>query len=182
MQERKKFTTIMESIPHGLTLRTPMKRKSQAVSKLNPDWVKQALEHFKKFLQVTKFPHPVRNGSRGSTFEYPEWLIMFIAVLATKEKVKSYLGIHALAREYWALLADGTELEPISERQLRDRLKKIGHTLGKPAAFISQIFPEAVRTDQDQRRQDDGSRQRSGLASKTKVTRHHSQRPHRLGS
>lgn len=159
-----------------------MKRKTQTVSKLNPDWVKQALDYFKEFLQVTKFPHPVRNGTRGSTFEYPEWLIMFIAVLATKEKVKSYVGIHALAREYWSIIADGTELKPISERQLRDRLKKIGHTLGKPTAFVSQIFPEEVRANQDQRRQDDGSRQRSGLASKTKVTRYRSQRPHRLRS
>jgi hypothetical protein len=39
-------------------------------------------------------------------------------------------------------LATGLNLEPISERQLRDRLKKICHHPGKPATFIFQLFPE----------------------------------------
>lgn len=120
-----------------------MKRQpnSTTVSKLNPKWVKQTLREFREFLQLTNFPDPVRNGTRGSLFEYPEWLIMFIAVLSVKAKVKSYLGIHRLAVEYWALLRPDPNLKPISESQLRERLKKIRHTPGKPAGFISQLFP-----------------------------------------
>jgi hypothetical protein len=56
--------------------------------KLNPEWVKQARDSFQEFLRVTKFPHPVRNGTRGSEFDYPEWLIMFMAVLSVKAHVK----------------------------------------------------------------------------------------------
>lgn len=89
---------------------------------------------------MTNFPDPIRNGARGSYFEYPEWLIMFLAVLSVKAKVTSYLGIHRLAVEYWSLLTPDPNLKPISESQLRERLKKIRHTPGKPAGFISQLF------------------------------------------
>jgi hypothetical protein len=61
--------------------------------KLNPEWVREARDYFKQFLKVTKFPHPVRNGARGSEFDYPEWLVMFIAVLSVKAKVKSVTSI-----------------------------------------------------------------------------------------
>jgi len=77
-------------------------------------------------LDETGFPHPERNGTRGSKFDYPEWLIMFIAVLSVKCKVKSYLGIHRLAMEYWEIITEGLDLKDkrISESNLRDRLKK----------------------------------------------------------
>ncbi len=116
---------------------------TKQTSKLNPSWVRQTRDYFKQFLKVTKFPHPVRNGNRGSEFEYPEWIIMFIAVLAVKAKVKSYKGIHRLAVQYWELIAERTEhiAKPISERQLRDRLKKISYHLGRTPMFISQVFP-----------------------------------------
>jgi len=122
-----------------------MKRQTASlpVSKLNPAWVKQVKREFLDFLQATKFPEPVRNGTRGSPFAYPEWLIMLIAVLAVKAKVKSYLGIHRLTREYWSLLTPDKDLAPISESQLRERLKKIRHTPGEPAGFISQLFSPA---------------------------------------
>lgn len=113
---------------------------SESVSKLNPAWISQTRKEFLEFLQATKFPHPERNGERGSRFNYPEWLIMLIAVLAVKCKVKSYLGIHRLALQYWPLLIPDPALSPISESQLRDRLKKIGHTPGKPAGFVFQVF------------------------------------------
>lgn len=58
------------------------KPKPPNISKFNLEWVKQALDYFKEFLKVTKFPYPVRNGTRGSEFGYPEWLIMFIAILS----------------------------------------------------------------------------------------------------
>lgn len=111
-------------------------------TKLNPQWVKKTRDYFKKFLKVTGFPHPERNGARGSKFDYPEWLIMFIAVLSVKAKTKNYLAIHRLAVQYWDIIAEGLKLKPISERQLRDRLKKICHKPRKPAEVIFQIFPK----------------------------------------
>ena len=70
-------------------------------------------------------------------------MIMFIAVLAVKAKVKAYKAIHRLAVRYWPLIAKGTKQadKPISERQLRDRLKKISCQLGKTPVFVLQIFP-----------------------------------------
>jgi len=113
---------------------------AKAASKLNPAWVSQTRDYFLDFLKLTRFPHPERNGLRGSRFHYPEWLIMFIAVLAVKCKVKSYLGIHQMASRYWPEIA-GLDLPPISESQLRERLKKICHAPGRPATFILQVFP-----------------------------------------
>jgi hypothetical protein len=43
---------------------------------------------------------------------------------------------------YWKTISKGLNLDLISETQLRDRLKKIGHHPGKPAGFIFQFFPE----------------------------------------
>jgi hypothetical protein len=114
---------------------------AETIFKLNPKWVKQTRDYFLEFLKATKFPHPERNGRRGSKFDYPEWLIMLVAVLSVKCKVKSYLGIHKLAVQYWPVLSKGLEVKPISESQLRERLKKICHQPGKPAGFIFQIFP-----------------------------------------
>ncbi len=111
------------------------------ITKLNPKWISATRKSFLDFLEATDFPHPERNGARGSKFDYPEWMIMFIAVLAVKCKVKSYLGIHKLAVQYWEQIAKGENVSPISESQLRDRLKKICHQPGKPAGFIQQIFP-----------------------------------------
>lgn len=115
-----------------------------SVRKLNPEWIREARDYFKRFLDETDFPHPERNGTRGSTFEYPEWLIMFIAVLSVKCKIKSYLGIHRMAIQYWDVITEGmdTTIRRISETNLRDRLKKICHSPGKPAVFIFQVFPE----------------------------------------
>lgn len=108
--------------------------------KLNPKWISKTRDYFRSFLKETGFPEPIRNGERGSKFSYPEWLIMFIAILAVKTKTKSYVGIHRLSERYWPQIAKGTKLPPISERQLRDRLKKIGSEPGKAPGFIFQIF------------------------------------------
>jgi hypothetical protein len=121
----------------------PNKTPTPSVPKLNSEWIKQAKAAFDDFLQATHFPEPVRNGVRGSTFDYPESLIMFVAVLSVKAKVKTYQGIHRLVVQYWSLLTPVPDLLPISESQLRDRLKKIRHAPRKPAGFISQIFPGA---------------------------------------
>lgn len=112
------------------------------VPKLNPQWIREVRDYFVKFLKVTKFPHPVRNGIRGSEFDYPEWLIMFIGVLSVKCKAKNYLAMHRMAVKYWETIAAGLDLKPISESTLRGRLKKICHSPGKPAIFISQVFPK----------------------------------------
>jgi hypothetical protein len=117
--------------------------KSKPVSKLNPEWVTQTRTYFLEFLRLTKFPHPERNGQRGSKFDYPEWLILLIAVVAVKAKVKTYVGIHRLAKQYWDQLCPESRLSPLSESQLRDRLKKIRHTPRRAASFIFQIFPAA---------------------------------------
>ena len=67
---------------------------------------------------------------------------MFIAVLSVKLKIKTYVQIHKMVMDYWDEISKNLDLKPISERQLRDRLKKICHHPRKPAAFIFQIFPE----------------------------------------
>lgn len=110
-------------------------------NKVSRGWICQTRKEFRSFLKETKFPSPVRQGRRGPEFSYPEWLIMFIAVLSVKCKCKTYLAIHRMTVYYWDLIAKGLKLPAISERQLRDRLKKICHFHGKPAAFIFQLFP-----------------------------------------
>ena len=116
-----------------------MARKAKKISE---KWIIQTRELFKDFLDETDFPDPDRLGERGPKFKYPEWLIMFIAVMSVKLKLKSYVQIHRMALQYWDIIAKGLNLKPISERQLRDRLKKICHHPRKPATFIFQIFPE----------------------------------------
>ena len=113
--------------------------------KISEKWIVQNRAFSRKFLDQTGFPDPERAGERGPTFKYPERLIMFIAILSVKLKLKSYVQIHRMAEQYWDPIAADLDLEPISERQLRDRLKKICHHPGKPAKFIFQIFPELDR-------------------------------------
>lgn len=110
--------------------------------KISTRWIRDTREAFRDFLDETNFPDPERLGERGPKFKYPEWLIMFIAILSVKLKVKSYVQIHKMAAKYWDIIAQGMDLSPISEKQLRDRLKKIRHFPGEPAAFIFQLFPE----------------------------------------
>jgi len=111
-------------------------------NKISARWIRETRNDFRAFLDETNFPDPDRLGGRGPKFTYPEWLIMFIAILSVKLKIKSYVQIHKIALRYWDIIAQGMDLSPISERQLRFRLKKIRHFPGKPAAFIFQLFPE----------------------------------------
>jgi hypothetical protein len=111
-------------------------------NKISARWIRETRTAFREFLDETDFPDPERLGERGPSFTYPEWLIMFIAILSVKLKIKAYVRIHKMAVIYWDLIAEGFDLKPISERQLRERLKKIRHFPGKPAAFIFQLFPE----------------------------------------
>ena len=102
---------------------------AQRARKISTKWITQTREFFREFLDETDFPNPERTGERGPKFTYPEWLIMFIAVLSVKLKIKTYVQIHKMAIEYWDLIAKDLDLPPISERQLRDRLKKSAITL-----------------------------------------------------
>lgn len=121
------------------------------VNKLSPEWIYQTRKDFRSFLKETRFPNPVRLGERGPEFRYPEWLIMFIAILSVKCKLKSFLAIHRMVKEYWAVISQGLHLKLISERQLRDRLKKICHFPRKPATFVFQVFPELEPRQSSQR-------------------------------
>jgi len=118
---------------------------AKAANKISTRWIRQTRDDFRAFLDETDFPDPERLGERGPVFKYPEWLIMFIAILSVKLKIKSYVQIHKMAVKYWQIIAADMDLTPISERQLRERLKKIRHFPGKPATFIFQLFPELDR-------------------------------------
>ena len=118
---------------------------AQKSNKISTRWIRETRNDFRYFLDETDFPDPERLGERGPKFTYPEWLIMFIAVLSVKMKIKSYVQIHKTVVKYWEVIAEGLDLMPISERQLRERLKKIRHFPGKPATFIFQLFPELER-------------------------------------
>jgi hypothetical protein len=115
---------------------------ARKANKISARWIRETREAFRAFLDETNFPDPERLGERGPKFKYTEWLIMFIAILSVKLKVKSYAQIHKMAVKYWEIIGQGMDLTPISEKQLRGRLKKIRHFPGKPAAFIFQLFPE----------------------------------------
>ncbi len=112
-----------------------------SVSKLNPAWVQQSKQEFDQFLRDTQFPEPARHGTRGTSFTYPESLILFIAVLSVRCQVKTYQGIHRLVVQVWPVIRPTPDLPCISESQLRGRLKKIRHFPGKPAAFVSALLP-----------------------------------------
>jgi hypothetical protein len=123
-----------------------MKSKSKPTlpdaSKINPAWLRHEMQEFYAFLELTGFPEPVRDGTRGTAFTYPESFIMLLAVLAVKLKLKTYLAIHRFAVANWKILTPDPHLPPISEPQMRMRLKKIRHTPRTPASFIFQLFPE----------------------------------------
>jgi hypothetical protein len=110
--------------------------------RISKRWIQKTREYFREFLDETNFPDPERLASRGPKFLYPEWMIMFVAVLSVKLKIKTYVQIHKMVMDYWDIIAQDLDLKPISERQLRDRLKKICHHPRKPATFIFQMFPE----------------------------------------
>lgn len=115
---------------------------TKKISKFNPKWIIKTKNIFLEFLDASGFSGFDRHGSRGTKFKHPEWLIYVIAMLAVKMKIKTYLGIHRMAEEYWPLLAGELDLRPISERQLRDRLKKISFKIGAAPKFVFNVFPD----------------------------------------
>ena len=124
---------------------------ARSTSKLSRQWVRQTRRYFLQFLHATRFPPVERHGQRGRTFDYPEWLIMLIGVLAVKCKEPTYLGIHRLTCRFWNELGGRkVRLPPISESQLRTRLKKIGFQPGTPPGYVFQIFPAGYLDDSGQ--------------------------------
>ena len=82
--------------------------------KNSKNWIEQTRDFFREFLNETDFPDPDRSGERGPKFYYPEWVIMFIAVLSVKLKIKTYIQIHKMAMAYWDLIANDLNLKPIA--------------------------------------------------------------------
>lgn len=60
-------------------------------SRISTRWIRGTREAFRDFLDETNSFDPQRLGQRGPTFKYPEWLIMFIAILSVKLKIKTYV-------------------------------------------------------------------------------------------
>lgn len=117
-------------------------KESRTGSMVSKEWVKETREYFLAFLRATRFPELTRHGEYGLVFDYPEWLIMLIGVVAVKCKEKTYVGIHRLSTRYWQeLCGREVKLPPISESQLRERLKKICFQPGEGAGYIYQMFP-----------------------------------------
>jgi hypothetical protein len=115
---------------------------NRSTGEISPKWVCQTRKYVLKFLQATHFPPVERHGQRGKTFEYPEWLIMLIGVLAVRCQEQTYLGIHRMTCRFWnELCGRQVQLPPNSENQLRTRLKKIGYQLGTAPGYVVQIFP-----------------------------------------
>ena len=86
-----------------------MAKKARKISK---KWIEQTRDYFREFLNETDFPDLDRSGERGPKFYYPEWLIMFIAVLSVKLKIKTYVQIHKMAMDYWDLIDKDLNLNP----------------------------------------------------------------------
>lgn len=49
--------------------------------KISTTWIRETRADFRAFLDETDFPDPERLGERVPVFKYPEWWIMFIAIL-----------------------------------------------------------------------------------------------------
>ena len=74
-----------------------MARKS---NKISTRWIRDTRDGFGAFLDETDFPDPERLDEQGPAFTYPEWLIMFIAILSVKLKIKTYIQIHKTVVKY----------------------------------------------------------------------------------
>ena len=91
---------------------------STTSKKIPEKWIAETRELFRKFRDETDFPDPERLGKRGPKFKCPEWLIIFIAILSVKMKIKSYVQVHKMSMHHWDILGKNLGLKPISKRQL----------------------------------------------------------------
>ena len=63
---------------------------AKKADKISNCWIRQTLDNFRAFSDETDFPAPERLGERAPVFKYPEWLIMFIAILSVKLSASLY--------------------------------------------------------------------------------------------
>jgi hypothetical protein len=116
----------------------------RSTSKVSPTWVRQTRTYVLQFLRATRFPPVERHGRRGQRCAYPERLIMLIGILAVRCTEQGSLGIHRMSCRFWKeLCGRQVRLPPISESQLRERLKKMGYQRGTAPGYVFQIFPRA---------------------------------------
>jgi hypothetical protein len=127
-----------------MTKPSKLRQAHKHPSTFNPEGVRDTRASFRKFLNVPQFPHPVRNGTRGSTCDDPEWLIMFMAIFAVKADARSSLALHRLAVQDWESMAAHLDRNPIPASTLRIRLQNICHSPRQPAGFIVQVCPRAI--------------------------------------
>ena len=122
-------------------------QESHTEGMVSKEWIQATRPYFLDFRHTTGVRELQRPGERGVLCAYPEWLIMWIGVLAVKCKAKSYVGIHRLRTRYWQeRCGQDVIVPPISESQLRERLKKICFEPGTGAGYIYQIFsPDYLR-------------------------------------
>ena len=111
--------------------------------KINGEWIKETREYFRNFLDETGFPDPEWYGERGPKFTYPEWLIMFIGLVAVKMKIKRYLELHRFIKEHWNNIGGDLGYKEIPEATMRYRLKKICFKFGTTPAYIVSMFPKS---------------------------------------
>jgi hypothetical protein len=78
---------------------------ARRAKKIWENWILETRELFRDFLDETDFPDLKRLGERGPTFEYPEWIFMFIAHMSVKLRLKTYVQIHKMAMQYWCIIA-----------------------------------------------------------------------------
>ena len=145
-------------------------------NRISGEWIRSCRKTFREFLRETGFPDIERHGERGPSFTFPEWLVMFIAVIGVKSKIKSYIGLHRFICEHWDDIGWDEGCRMISESQLRERLKKIKYAPGTPPGFVFQIFPEAFLREERQCGQDAESGKGAGMAPHTEGERGSSER------
>ena len=59
---------------------------TRKANKISTRWILETRKVFRDFLDETNFLDPERLGEHGSVFMYPEWLIIFIAILSVNGK------------------------------------------------------------------------------------------------
>ena len=77
-----------------------MAKKTRKISK---KWIEENRIMFSEFLDETEFPDPEHTGERGPKFQYPVRLIMLIAVLSVKLKMKTHIEKHQNKKSTWRI-------------------------------------------------------------------------------
>ena len=97
---------------------------TRKANKISSQWIRETRKAFRDFLDETNFPDPERLGERGPVFKYPEWLIMFIAILSVKLKIKTYVQIHKNGGQVLGFHRPGNGFEPHQRKTAQGPFKK----------------------------------------------------------